>query len=134
MATDPSFASTPNNGHALLGTAETNLNVPTTSVTVITGGSGGTLVSAIVLEATTTSLTPTTVAGLVYVFIYDGTTYYLYDVIPVNAVTASNSSAGFRARVTYTDLVIKSGEFLKMSQSISGNASLLKAHAFGADF
>jgi hypothetical protein len=135
MATDPAFASTVNNGTALIGaTAETNLQVAAQTVTVITAGASGTKIEEIVVEATTTSLTPTTVAGLVYIFLYDGATYHLYDTLAVTAVTASTTVAPFRTSKTYTNLFIKTGWSLRASQSIAGNVSLLKVSAFGADF
>lgn len=134
MATNPAFASTPNTGHALLGAVETNIQVPTTASTIVTAGASGTLISSIVVEATAASLVPTTVVGLVYIYIYDGTTYHLYDVITVAAITASATVPGFRQRNTYTDLTLKSGESLRASQSHTSNASLLKIHAFGADY
>lgn len=133
MAVDPAFAATINNGAQLLGAAETNLQVPTTTSVLVTAGATGTKVEEIVVEATTTSLTPTTVAGLVYIFLYDGTTYHLYDAIPVTAVTASTTTAPFRVSKTYTNLFFKTGWSLRASQSIAGNASLLKVHAVGGD-
>lgn len=133
MATDPAFASTINNGSQLLGAAETNLQAPTTTSTVITAGANGTFVYEIDIEATTTSLTPTTVAGLVYIFLYDGATYHLRDTIAVTAVTASTTTAPFSASKTYTNLFFKNGWSLRASQSVSGNASLLKISAHGAD-
>lgn len=133
MAADPQFASTINNGAQLLGAAETNLQVPTTTSILLTAGANGTKVEEVVVEATATSLTPTTVAGLVYLFLYDGTTYHLFDTITVSAVTASATAAPFRGSKTWTNLVLKSGWSLRASQSIAGNASLLKAHAFGGD-
>lgn len=134
MATDPSFAAAVNNGSALLGAAETNLQVPTTTSVVVTAGASGTKIEEIVVEATTTSLTPTTVAGVVYLFLYDGATYHLVDTIVVTVVTASTTVAPFRARTVYTNLMMKTGWSLRASQSIAGNASLLKVHAFGGDF
>lgn len=134
MATNPAFASTPNVGHALLGAVETNLQVPTTASTVLTAGASGTLISSIVIEATTTSLTPTTVAGLVYIYIYDGATHHLFDVIVVTAITGSAALGGYRSRTAYTDLVLKNGESLRASQSNASNASILKIHAIGADY
>lgn len=133
MATDPSFAATPNTGHALLGAAETNLQVPTTAATIITAGTSGTKIESITVSASQTSLVATTVAGLVYVFIHDGTNYRLFDEIVVTAITASATVQCFRQRVSYPDLFLKSGESLRMSQSIAGNANLLVAHAFGGD-
>lgn len=85
------------------------------------------------VEASATTLVATTVAGLVYLFLYDGTTYHLFDTITVTAITASATVAPFRARNLYDNLAIKSGWSLRASQSIAGNASLLKCHALGAD-
>jgi hypothetical protein len=134
MSTDPQFAATVNNGTQLLGAAETNLQVPTTTSTVVTAGASGTKIEEIVVEATATSLTPTTVAGLVYLFLFDGTTYHLFDTIAVTAVTASTTTAPFRVSSRYTNLWLKSGWSLRASQSVAGNASLLKCHAFGGDY
>lgn len=134
MATDPSFASTIAVGAAIPGSAETSLTVPTNSSTILSGGTSGTKVEEIVVEAVTTSLAPTTVAGLVYLFLYDGTTYHLFDTLSVTAVTASATVAPFRTSRTYTNLFIKNGWSLKASQSIAGNASLLKITALGGDY
>lgn len=134
MAADPQFASTPNNGAALLGNAETNLQVPTTTSVIITAGASGTKIEEVVVEASATSLVASTVAGLVYLFLYDGSTYHLFDVITVAAITASSTVSPFRQRNVYPNLIIKSGWSLRASQSIAGNASVIKAHAFGGDF
>lgn len=134
MAVEPAFASTVNNGVALLGAAETNLQAPTTTSVIVTAGASGTKIEEIMVEASTTSLTPTTVAGLVYLFLYDGATYHLFDTVTVTAVTASATTAPFRSTPNrYANLWIKTGWSLRASQSIVGNASLLKCHAFGAD-
>lgn len=87
-----------------------------------------------VVKATATSLAATTVAGLVYLFLFDGTTYHLYDDIAVTAVTASATVAPFRASRTYTNFWMKTGWSLRASQSILGNASILKCEAFGGDY
>lgn len=134
MATDPAFASTVSLGAALLGAVETSLTVPTTTSVIVTAGASGTKIEEIVVHAATTSLTPTTAAGLVYLFLYDGSTYHLFDVLAVSAVTASATTAPFRTNKTYTNLVLKTGWSLRASQSLAGNASLLKVEAFGGDF
>jgi hypothetical protein len=133
VATDPAFAATPNNGSALLGNAETNLQVPTTTSVIVTAGASGTKVEEVVVEASATSLVASTVAGLVYLFLYDGSTYHLFDVVTVSAITASSTVPGFRQRNVYSNLFLKSGWSLRASQSIAGNASILKVHAFGGD-
>jgi hypothetical protein len=135
LATDPQFAAVINNGAALLGAAETNLQVPTTTSVIITAGANGTKVEEIDIVAASTSLAPAIVAGLVYVFLYDGATYHLRDVltIPLPTVTASATVAPFSLTKTYTNLFFKTGWSLRASQSIAGNASLLKFSAYGAD-
>lgn len=134
MATDPAFAATPNNGTQLLGTAETDLQAPAQTSTVITAGANGTKVEEIVVQASkSATLIATTVAGIVYVFLYDGTTYHLYDTFLVTAVTASTTVAPFRLSRTYPNLFMKTGWSVRASQSVAGNASLLKISVFGAD-
>lgn len=134
MATDPVFASTVNLGAALLGSAETNLRVPTQSSAVCTGGASGTKIEEIVVEASQTTLVATTIAGLVYLFLYDGSTYYLFDTVAITAITASATTAPFRLARQYPNLVLKTGWSLRASQSVSGNASVLNVIAFGGDF
>lgn len=134
MATAPAFAATPNQGVALLGSAETNLQVPAQSSVVLTAGANGTKIEEIVVQHSNTNLTTATVAGLVYLFLYDGSTYHLFDVLTISAVTPTTTAQPFRLSSRYTNLILKSGWSLRASQSIAGNASLLKVHAFGGDF
>lgn len=135
MASDPIFASTVSLGAALLGSAETNLRVPTQASVVVTAGASGTKIEEVVVEASLTTLIATTVAGMVYLFLYDGTTYYLYDTVLVTAITANaTSGAPFRLARQYPNLVLKTGWSLRASQSIAGNASILNVIAFGGDF
>lgn len=134
MATSPAYAATVDSAAALIGTAETNLQVPVNSVVVLTAGANGSKIEEIVVQASQTSLVATTVAGLVYVFLYDGATYHLFDTVSITAVTASTTTAPFRLSKVYNNLVLKNGWSLRASQSIAGNASLLKIHALGADF
>ena len=134
MAVDPQFASVVNVGSASIGSAETNLNVPTQAATVFTAGVNGAKIEEIVIHASTTSLTPTTVAGNVYVYIHDGSTYFLVDTIPITAVTASTTVAPFRVSRTYTNLLLEASWTLRASQSIAGNANLLRITAIGGDY
>lgn len=140
MAAAPSFAATPNAiTPAILGSAETSLTAPAQSSTLVTAAASGTLITGLTVEAVANSLTPTTVAGLIYIFQYDGTTYHLYDVLTVAAVTASTTVAPFSLTKSYASLPgggfwLRTGWFLKASQSISGNASLLKVTPQAADY
>lgn len=134
MSSTPSFASTVSLGAVQLGAVETSLNAPAQSSVVVTAGASGTKIEEVVVNAATTSLTPTTVAGLVYLFLYDGSTYYLFDTITVTAVTASATTAPYRGNARYANLWLKTGWSLRASQSHTTNANLLKVSAFGADF
>lgn len=133
MATDPSFASTPRAGANIITAVETSLTVPTQSVSIISSGASGSILNEVVVHGVTTSLTPTTVAGLVYLFLFDGSTYNLFDTLAVTAVTASATVAPFRTNKLYTE-AIQTGWSLRASQSIAGNNSLLKVEAFVGDF
>jgi len=133
MAADPQFAAVAQLGAALLGAVETNLTVPTTTSVIVTAGASGTKIEEIVVHAVATSLAATTVTGLVYAFLHDGTTFHLYDAIPVVAVTASATTAPFRSSRTYSNLWLKSGWSLRCSQSANA-ASVLKVVAFGGDY
>ena len=134
MATAPAYAATVHNASALIGTAETNLQVPTQAISVFVAGASGSKVEEIVVEASMTSLVASTVAGLVYVFVYDGSTYHLFDTIAVTVVTASTTVAPYRQSKVYNNLVLKSGWTIYASQSIAGNASILKIHCLGGDY
>ena len=131
MASLPAFAATQlsSNTPALLGSAETSLTSPTTTSTIVTAGSNGSVITSIIIAAT-----GSTVLGLVYVFLYDGSTYHLFDIIPVSLITASTTVTPYRVKYDYKDLVIKSGWSLRCSQSIAGNASIIKVQALGGDF
>lgn len=133
MATDPAFAATPRAGANIITALETSLTVPTQAVTVITAGASGSILSEVVIEGVTTSLTPTTVAGLVYLFLHDGATFHLFDVLAVTAVTASATVAPFRVSKLYAESV-QTGWSLRASNSIAGNNGLLKVTAFVGDY
>lgn len=85
------------------------------------------------MEAVAASLTPTTVAGLIYLFWHDGATFHLFDVLAVTAVTGSATVAPFRTSKLYTESV-QTGWSLRASQSIAGNNGLLKVSAFLGDY
>lgn len=134
MAAAPAFASTVLLGAARLGAVETSTSVPTTSSVIVTAGASGSKIEEIVAEASTTTLTPTTVAGLVYLYLYDGATYWMFDTLTVTAVTASATTAPFRASNRYANLWLATGWSLRASQSVAANANLLVVSAFGGSF
>jgi hypothetical protein len=136
MATDPQFAATVAIGSALLGaTAETDTTAPAQTSVIVTAGTNGTKIEEIVVQAAKAgTLTVTTVAGAVYLFLYSGSTYYLFDTILVTAINGTATVAPFRANKLYTNLVIPTGWSLRASQSIVGNVSILNVICFGGNF
>lgn len=104
MATTPAFASSPRSIEPqVVSTANTNRDGTGTIVTLTAGAASGTRVSSVVVQATVT-----TTAGMVrlYVSTDTGSTWRLFDEIPVTAITVSASAPGFRGRRTYDDLIL----------------------------
>jgi hypothetical protein len=135
MAASPAYAATVHNGSALLTTAETNLEVPTQAVSVFVAGASGSKIEEIDAIAVATTLAPATVAGLIYLFLYDGTTYHLRATMPITAVTASATVAPWTATpVVFNNLWLKSGWTLFASISAAPTTGAIKIHAFGADY
>lgn len=130
MATAPAFAATPNVASAIASaTLDTSLTAPTNVATLTTGGASGTKVEEVVFEGL-----GTTAAGVINLFLYDGSTYHLYDQIPVIAVTSSATAAAFRAARSYANLLVKSGWSLRFTVTVAGLQSLIKGTATGGDF
>ncbi len=129
MASTPSFAATPILGAGLVhATLDTSLTAPTNVTSLFTAGASGTKVEEIVFQGV-----GTTVAGVVNVFAYDGTTHHLVDQVLVSAVTSSTTAVAWRAVRQYTNLVLPSASWvLRVTNTVSGNQSLIKVSAFGA--
>lgn len=130
MATDPAFAATVNIGAAIASaTFDASLTAPTNVATVFTAGASGSKIEEIVVEGL-----GTTVLGVCNLFLYDGSTYHLFDQVLVLAVTSSTTATAFRWNKSYPNLVLKTGWSLRFAQTIAGNQSMLKVSAFGGDF
>lgn len=130
MASAPAFAATPNNGSALASaTLDTSLTAPTNVATIFTAGASGSKVESVTMQGV-----GTTVAGVVNLFAYDGSTYHLIDQFLVTAVTSSTTALAWQAIRTYANLVLKTGWSLRFTVTVSGLQSLIKGSAFGGDF
>jgi hypothetical protein len=90
MSTSAQYASTPKIGSALLTTADTSLTAPSTVGTVFTAGASGSRIDYIDIQGVATS-----VAGIINLFIFDGTNYFLYTQVPVIAITSSTTAVAF---------------------------------------
>jgi hypothetical protein len=126
MATDPAFAVTPRIGAVSISTAETSLTAPTNVGTLITSVAAGTRIAEIVVKCAATSA-----ASIVRVFLYDGTTYFLFDEIVIAAATSSNTGATTRVSTLYLNLVLPNASWsVRVTTSI---AQATHVAALGAD-
>lgn len=90
---NPIFTAAPNaTAPASLSVAETSRTAPTNAVAVVTAGTNGTMISRVHVHAT-----GTTTAGMIRLFLHDGTNYHLREEIAVSAVTPSGTVAAFSA-------------------------------------
>lgn len=126
MATDPQFAATPGLEHGQVSTANTNRDGTGTIATILTAGSNGTKIEEITVQATAT-----TTAGMVRLYLHDGTNARLFDEFGVPAVTPSASVACWRQTRTYTNLVLPTGWSLRAS---THNAETFNVECFAGDF
>ena len=109
----PIFVLTPKIGMARISTANTNRDGTGTLGDVITGGTFGTRVVRIHIRATVT-----TTAGMVRLFISDGSNIRFWDEVSVTAITVSATVQAFEATIITPDsasplLVLPSGYVLK---------------------
>jgi hypothetical protein len=126
MATSPAFAVTPRIGNVSIATAESSYTSPTNVGTLITGASTGTRIAEIVVKMAATSA-----AAIVRVFLYDGTTYWLFDEVTVAAATGSNTLQQTRVSTTYNNLILPSASWsVRVTTSI---AQATHVTALGAD-
>lgn len=127
MASTPNLPSTPRLAYGALSAANTNRDGTGTIVDVLTGVAAGTRIDRVVIEAT-----GTTTAGVVRLFLYDGSGYRLFYEQLVSAVTPSTSIAAARYEVGFTDLVLPSSSW-KLAAS-THNAETFAVFAHGADY
>lgn len=92
MAATPSFAATPKLGIVNISTANTNRDGTGTIGTVLSAGASGSRVRGLAVKAT-----GTTTAGMVRIYLHDGTTARLWREIPVSAITPSATVESFGA-------------------------------------
>lgn len=127
MAAEPAFAATPRIASVNIATANTNRDGTGTIATLITGVAAGTRIAEIVCKAR-----GTTTAGMVRVFLHDGTTFFLFDEIAIAAVASPGAStATTRTSNSYTNLVLPNASWsVRVS---THNAESIDVSALGAD-
>jgi hypothetical protein len=110
MATTAQYASTVRTAQAQVSTANTNRNGTGTIVTVFTAGSNGSRIDDIYITAT-----GTTTAGVVRLFLNDGTNTYLFEEILVTAITPSTTVQVFQSVQLNLGLILANGWSLRAS-------------------
>jgi len=133
MSTSAQYASTPKVGSATLTTADTSLTAPTTVGTIVSAGASGTRIDYIEVQGVAT-----TVAGLINLFIYDGTNYILWNQVPVIAITSSTTAPAFVANLSSNGnanimpLTLPTGYSLRATSSVAQTG--IRVTAYGGDF
>jgi len=132
--TSPIFPLSPIVGIATL-TAATAI----TSRANITGTTGlvqltATSTNGTKIDAITVTAKGTTVANTIDVWIYNGTTSYLYTEIPVTAITPSTTTTAFTSTVTFANLVLPATYQLYISEQVGTTSADFNVIAFGGQY
>lgn len=128
MAASPVFAVIPRVSSVSIATAEASYTAPTNFGTLITGASTGTRIAEIVVKVALSGLST---AAIVRVFLYDGTTYWLFDEVTVAVATSSASVQSTRVSTTYNNLILPSASWsVRVTTSVSQATHVT---ALGAD-
>lgn len=127
--TSPIFPKVPHLGMATISTANANRDGTGTIGDVATGVTDGTRITRITIQAT-----GTTTAGMVRLYLYDGSATKLWKEIAVTAITPSASVAAFIYVLTLLGeeaVMLKSTHKLRAS---THNAESFNVIAEGGDF
>lgn len=124
----PIFAQALRHSAVAISTANTNRDGTGTIGTVFTANAtNGSEVDRIVIEAT-----GTTTAGVVRIYIHNGSTAFLENEVLVGAITPSTTVAAFRRQIVPTKPIrLAAGWSLRAS---THNAETFNVHGYGYDF
>lgn len=131
MATNPTFFGAAINRGAVTtpATLDTSTTAPTNTATVTSGGASGSKIELIrIMQVATTSA-----AGILNIFIYDGTNYQLVDWYAYGAVTLSTTVQSSPVDLRYDNLFLKSTDSLRVTVTTSAGQSAFKVFSFGGD-
>ena len=128
MATAPAYAATPVAWCGLIPSTQDTSNTAPSHVTSLgSAGANGTKITQIDIIPTAT-----VVAGIVNVFVYDGTTYHLHEPVTIAAATVSATTAPVKATYYYDNLVLPNGWSLAVSNTKASDVSIIEVNAYGA--
>jgi hypothetical protein len=124
MATAAQYAATPRAAVGQVVTANTNRDGTGTLATIFTAGSSGSRVDDIKIQALAT-----TTAGVVRLFLHDGTNARLWQEIMVTATTPSTSVQAFNTTLYNQALVLPNGWSLRASTNNAEGFNILVTRA-----
>jgi hypothetical protein len=124
MAIQAQYASTAKTAVAQISTANTARDGTGTIVTVFTAGASGSRVDDILITAT-----GTTTAGVVRLFLHDGTNARLWKEVLVSAITPSTTVSPFSATLSSQALVLQTGWSLRASTNNAETFNVLVTRA-----
>jgi hypothetical protein len=124
MATAAQYAATPRSAVAQVSAANTNRDGTGTTVTVFTAGSSGSRVDDIWIVGT-----GTTTAGVVRLFVNDGSNTRLWQEVMVTAVTPSVSVQVFNTALFNQALILPNGWSLVASTQIAETFNVIVSRA-----
>ena len=132
MATAMNVAATPHVGSIITpATLDTSLTAPTNTATVFTGGASGSRINLIRIN----QLASTAAAGILNLFLFDGTTYDLFDFYAFSIVTLSATSQLQPLEIPYQMLLIPASTWsLRCTVTVAAGQSAFKVTATGGDF
>lgn len=110
MSTQAQYAATPKTASAQVSAANTNRDGTGTLVTVFTAGANGSRIDDIYITASVT-----TTAGMIRLFLSNGTDTRLYREVLVSATTPSATVAAWTTSLTSLALVLGAGWSLRAS-------------------
>jgi len=110
MSQFANYAATPRAAAGQVSTANTNRDGTGTLATVFTAGASGSRIDDIVVIAT-----GTTTAGMVRLFLHDGTNARLWQEVPVSAATPSATVQAFATTLVNQGLLLPTGWSLRAS-------------------
>ena len=130
----PIFPATPIVGIATLTaaaaiTSRANITGTTGLVQLTATSTNGTKVDAITIQAK-----GTTVANIIDVWIYNGTTSFLYAELAVTAITPSTTTAAFTSTTSFSNLVLPPTYQLYISEQVGTTSADFNVIAFGGQY
>jgi hypothetical protein len=145
MTATPIFAQTPYiKSLSLLTTAACTTRAPTATASLAAANiveltpvsTNGRRIDAIEVAAAANAIGGATVAGIIGIWAWDGTTAYLIDEIPVLPVPPSATAPAFTTKRNYSDLNLPAAFklFASTSVTLAAATTALTVTVFGGDY